>query len=80
MRRFASCEPPLGAGDDRRKDGVLAVILATWNVFRPTVYNWLKEFVTSRWNCLMYEKAPGRPGRLTKTQKRQLSEWVKAGP
>src|SRR5271157_1784975 len=58
----------------------LAVILATWNVSQPTVYHWLKEFVTSRWKGLVYEKAPGRPARLTKTQKRQLSKWVKAGP
>ena len=58
----------------------LAVILATWNVSRPTVYHRLKECVTSRWKDLRYAKAPGRPARLTKTQKCQLSEWVKAGP
>jgi len=58
----------------------LAVILAIWNVSQQTVYTWLKEFLAHGWKGLAYEKAPGRPPRLTKTQKRQLVEWVKAGP
>ena len=58
----------------------LAIILAVWNVSQQTVYTWLKEFVMKRWDSLVYRKAPGRPARLMKTQKRQLSEWIKAGP
>jgi len=58
----------------------LAIILAVWNVSQQTVYTWLNEFVLKRWKGLVYRKAPGRPSRLTKTQKRQLSKWIEAGP
>jgi len=58
----------------------LVIILAVWNVSQQTVYTWLNEFVLKRWKGLVYRKAPGRPARLTKTQKRQLSKWIEAGP
>jgi len=58
----------------------LAVILALWDVCEQTVYNWLCSFVRERWEGVQYHKAPGRPPRLTKTQKRQLYALVKAGP
>ena len=58
----------------------LAIILATWNVSQQTVYNWLKSFVVKRWDGIVYQKAAGRPPRLTKTQKRHLCEWIAAGP
>jgi transposase len=58
----------------------LADILSMWDVSVQSVYNWLKEFVEERWQSLEMGKAPGRPPRLTKTQKRQLSAWVEAGP
>lgn len=59
---------------------VLESILALWNVSQQSVYNWLNEFLAYRWDSLEYEKAPGRPPRLTKSQKRKLSEWIEAGP
>ena len=52
----------------------LASILSLWNVSAQTVYNWLNEFARKRWESLGYEKAPGRPPRLTKTQKRKLAD------
>lgn len=55
-------------------------ILSLWNISQQSVYNWLNEFVRERWESLGYEKAPGRPPRLTKTQKRKLAEWIEAGP
>ena len=58
----------------------LASILALWNVSTQTVYNWLDAFARYRWKSLGYERAPGRPSNLTKTQKRQLSKWIEAGP
>ena len=58
----------------------LAAILATWAISRQTVYNWLKAFVSERWDSLVSAKAPGRPPRLTKTQKRELSALIQAGP
>jgi transposase len=58
----------------------LASILALWQVSQQTVYDWLKAFLLNGWDSLVYGKAPGRPARLTKTQKRQLSGWIEAGP
>lgn len=58
----------------------LESILVLWNVSQQSVYNWLNEFVRDRWESLTYEKAPGRPPRLTKSQKRKLSDWIEAGP
>jgi transposase len=59
---------------------VLAVVLATWDITRQTAYNWLEAFVEYRWESLSYRKPAGRPGRLTKKQKQELYETVKAGP
>jgi len=59
---------------------VLESILALWNVSQQSVYNWLNEFLAYRWESLAYEKAPGRPPRLTRSQKRKLSDWIEAGP
>jgi transposase len=55
-------------------------ILSLWNVSQQSVYNWLNEFVRERWASLRYGKTPGRPQRLTKTQKRKLAAWIEAGP
>ena len=58
----------------------MAEILRVWNVTAQTVYNWLTEFVQERWGSLEIGKAPGRPPRLTKKQKDQLSAWIQDGP
>jgi transposase len=58
----------------------LPVILAVWNISQQTVYHWLRDFVVNRWDSLRYRNAPGRPPRLTKTQKRRLSDLIEAGP
>ncbi len=58
----------------------LALIVTRWNVCEQTVYNWLNAFFSERWKSIGYGTSSGRPARLTKTQKRQLCDWVKAGP
>ena len=55
-------------------------IRASWEVSGSTVYHWLKSFVLEGWRSLVYGKMPGRPPRLSKTQKRQLSGWIQDGP
>lgn len=55
-------------------------IAATWALARQTIYNWIVAFLTTSWDSLEYGVAPGRPPRLTKTQKRDLYEWVRQGP
>lgn len=59
---------------------VMETIQALWNVSPQSVYNWLNEFLAHRWASLEYEKAPGRPARLTKSQKQKLAEWIASGP
>jgi transposase len=45
-----------------------------------TVYRWLKAFLVQRWDSLRYHAAPGRPSKLTPTQKEHLKALVPAGP
>lgn len=58
----------------------LATILSIWNVSQQTVYNGLNDFMVCQFNSLDYQNGPGRPPRLTKSQKRDLSKWIEAGP
>jgi transposase len=45
-----------------------------------TVYAWLRAFVLRRFASLRYSTSPGRPPKLTPTQKDRLKELVAAGP
>ncbi len=58
----------------------LSMIEAQWGISHQTAYNWLAAFLTRRWESLVYRKPAGRPARLTKQQKQQLYDAVKAGP
>ena len=49
-------------------------------VSNSTIYGWLTAFVHARFASLRYGKAPGRPAKLTPTQKRQLRALIDAGP
>jgi transposase len=55
-------------------------VRASWDVSGSTVYAWLKAFLVEGWKSLPYGKMPGRPSRLSKTQKRQLQGWLAQGP
>jgi transposase len=58
----------------------LETILSVWNVSQQTVYNWLNDFLTYQFDTLEYQNVPGRPPRLTKSQKRELSKCIEDGP
>jgi transposase len=58
----------------------LTGIARMWGIARQTIYNWLSAFLDQSWESLNYRFAPGRPARLTKTQKQALYSWVKVGP
>jgi transposase len=47
---------------------------------RSTIYGWLHAFLAERCASLVYRTSPGRPAKLTKTQKGQLHAFVVAGP
>jgi transposase len=45
-----------------------------------SVRNYVKAFLLNGRNSLIYRSSPGRPAKLTKTQKKELSRLVTAGP
>jgi transposase len=45
-----------------------------------TVRDYRNRFLVKSLASLTYKRPPGRPGKLTKTQRRELAEWIKAGP
>lgn len=49
-------------------------------VARQSIYNWLKALLEHGLDSLVYHQSPGRPPKLTKTQRRRLTELVRAGP
>ena len=49
-------------------------------VAESTVYAWLHAFMERRVESLRYGWSPGRPRKLTPTQKARLKELVAAGP
>ena len=65
---------------DLVKGETVAQVAETYSVSRQTVYDWLKAFIWKGLDSLVYQRPPGRRPRLTKTQKKQLVELVKAGP
>src|SRR5919199_6969971 len=45
-----------------------------------TVRDYLNQFLWKGVASLVYKRPPGRPSKLTKTQRKQLAEWIKASP
>lgn len=45
-----------------------------------SVFDWAKRFLCYKLNGLKDKKSPGRPAKLNKSQKRQLADWIDAGP
>jgi transposase len=51
-----------------------------WGFSGATFYNWLNELLVKGVKSLVYSQRSGRPAKLTKTQKKELGEWIDAGP
>jgi transposase len=45
-----------------------------------TVRDYRNQFLFKGMASLVYKSPPGRPSKLTKTQRKQLGEWIKASP
>ena len=45
-----------------------------------TVRDYRNQFLFKGVASLVYQSLPGRPSKLTKTQRKQLAEWIKASP
>jgi transposase len=72
----------------RRLSALLAVgrrtpaaqIAAEVGVSVSTVYRWVAAFAVQGWASLYYRTSPGRPCKLTPTQKARLTTLIVAGP
>jgi transposase len=62
------------------KSETVTEVAETVSVSRQTIYNWLKAFMLEGMDSLTYRWSRGRQPRLTKTQKKRLTELIKAGP
>jgi transposase len=58
----------------------IETLSARWGFSLATFYHWLKELLQSGVRSLVYSQGSGRPAKLTKTQKKQLGNWIDAGP
>jgi transposase len=56
------------------------VLAERLGVSEETVYAWLRAFLADRWASLCPRRSPGRPPRLTPSQKTRLKEVITAGP
>ncbi len=62
-------------------DGRAAPDIATrLAVSTETIYGWRAAFLVRRWDSLSRRTSPGRPPKLTATQRAQLKALVSAGP
>jgi len=55
-------------------------IAARLGVSTETIYAWRAAFLVQRWASLVRRTSPGRPPKLTATQRAKLKAWVIAGP
>ena len=58
----------------------VAAVAESLGVGETTVYRWLHAFVVQGVASLRYHTSPGRPAKLTPTQKDHLKELLRAGP
>lgn len=49
-------------------------------VSTTTIYTWRDDFLVKRWGSLVRGRSPGRPAKLTSTQRQRLKELILKGP
>ena len=49
-------------------------------ISRQTIYKYVNEFILYRLDSFNYKRPPGRPSKLTKSQKKELGEIIDKGP
>jgi transposase len=58
----------------------IIVLSERWGFSVSCFYVWLNELLLHGLESLVYQHAGGRPAKLTKSQKKQLCDWIDAGP
>ena len=79
VRLFKSYRPDFGHGELWRHSVAVATVAQRLHVSEGSVYRWLKAFLLEGYASLVYQASPGRPAKLTKTQKTRLKLLVTAG-
>lgn len=59
---------------------VVATVAQTVQMAEATIYAWVRAFILHGEASLHYRTAPGRPAKLTPSQKQRLRELITAGP
>src|SRR5215468_7940160 len=55
-------------------------VAARLSLGEQTVRDYRNQYLFKGMASLVYQTPPGRPSKLTKTQRQQLAEWIKASP
>ena len=55
-------------------------VAAMLSLGEQTVRDYRNQYLFKRLASLVYQRPPGRPSKLTKTQRQQLAKWIKASP
>jgi len=58
----------------------VAEVAAQLKLSSQTIYNYISAFVLKRLESLVYHRPPGRPRKLTQTQRRVLAKLIERGP
>jgi len=58
----------------------LSTVSTTFGVGEATLYRWVSAFLVAGLDSLVYHRPPGRPAKLTGTQKTRLRTLLLAGP
>jgi len=61
-------------------DKSVAEVARILDLSKQSVYNYIKAFLLKKLDSLKYKRPPGRPRKLTKTQRKELSELIDKGP
>jgi transposase len=59
---------------------LLNELASSFGLSVQTIYLWITQFIALGFKCLGYKFSPGRPSKLTKKQKKELTKLIEAGP
>jgi len=76
LRAHNRCRAILAIGDGLSISGVAAVL----GVSEESIGDWITQFMSGGINSLFPKKSPGRPPKLSKMQRKELAQAIKAGP
>ena len=76
LRLLQRCQAILAVGSGHPLSCVGSIL----NVSEETISSWVGQFITGGIKALSGKKSPGRPSKLTKSQKKELVQTIEDGP